>query len=105
MCREINNSLIHLPKKANYCKKNVYHLFVIKTSYRNELQKYLTEKNIQTVIHYPRPIYNNKYILKHKAECVNVDKFSQEIISLPMHPFLKDEEVCYIIECINNFKV
>lgn len=105
LCSEINNPLIDLPKKAKYCKKNVYHLFVIKTSYRNELQKYLTQKNIQTVIHYPHPIYNNKYILKHKTECVNVDKVSEEIISLPMHPFLKDEEVCYVIECINNFKV
>ena len=84
---------------------NVYHIFVIKTEYRNELQNYLNSKNIQTVIHYPRPIYDNIYLNKYKSSNVNVDKNCNQILSIPMYPFLTDDEIFYIVESINNFKL
>lgn len=101
----INNSAIKLPLKANYCKRHVYHLFVLRTEFRDQLQKYLCDNNIQTVIHYPYPIYDNKYLLKYKNNCENADLFSKQIISIPMHPFLNDAEIDYIISTLNSFKV
>lgn len=86
---QIKNSFIKLPFKASYCKKHVYHLFVIRTEFRSAFQKYLSENNIQTLIHYPHSIYDNQYLLKYKTHCINADKFSKEIISIPLHPFLK----------------
>lgn len=102
---KINNILITLPIKSSYCKRHVYHLFVLRCEFRNELQKYLTEKGIQTVIHYPKCIYDNNYLLKYKSECPNADLFAKQIISIPMHPFLDDSEMNYIINTINEFKV
>jgi dTDP-4-amino-4,6-dideoxygalactose transaminase len=102
---EIKNPLVSLPVTAKYCKKNVYHAFVIKTEYRNELQNHLNSKNIQTVIHYPRPIYDNIYLDKYKSSNTNVDKNCNQVLSIPMHPFLTDDEISYVIESINNFKI
>ncbi len=102
---EIKNPLVSLPVTAKYCKRNVYHTFVIKTEYRNELQNYLSNKNIQTVIHYPRPIYDNIYLDKYKSSNTNVDKNCNQVLSIPMHPFLTDDEISYVIESINNFKI
>lgn len=101
---KINNPLIQLPIKSNYCKKHVYHLFVLKTEFRDQLQKYLQDNGIQTVIHYPKPIYDNNYLLKYKNNCENTDLFSKRIISIPIHPFLEINEIDYIINIINNFK-
>jgi dTDP-4-amino-4,6-dideoxygalactose transaminase len=94
---------IVLPKVAdgNY---SVYHLFVIKTKFRDELQKFLAEKNIGTVIHYPIPI--------HLQECYKgcftgnypiTEQLANEILSLPMHPYLTVDEVGYICTAISSF--
>lgn len=102
--KKIQNPLIKLPIKADFCLKSVYHLFVLRTEFRNEFQNYLTKNNIQSLIHYPHPIYDNEYLIKYKTNCLNADKFSKEIISIPLHPFLTKFEINYIIEVINNFK-
>jgi len=102
-CSEINNSFISLPEKSKYCKKHVYHLFVIKTDFRDALKEYLSKNGIQTFIHYPRPVYDNDYLLKYKIKCKNVDENSGRILSLPMHPFLKNEEISFIIDKLNKF--
>jgi dTDP-4-amino-4,6-dideoxygalactose transaminase len=51
---EIKNDKIVLPKWDS-SNNHVFHLFVIRTENRAELQKYLHENGIQTVIHYPVP--------------------------------------------------
>lgn len=94
---------IVLPKVAdgNY---SAYHLFVVKTKYRDELQKYLSEHGVPTVIHYPIPI--------HLQECYKgcftgnypiTEQLANEIISLPMHPYLTLDEVGFIVNTIKSF--
>jgi dTDP-4-amino-4,6-dideoxygalactose transaminase len=65
----------------------------------------LNNKNIQTVIHYPRPVYDNTYLNKYKSSNDNVDKNCNQILSIPMYPFLTGDEISYIVESINNFKL
>jgi len=87
-------------------RKSVYHLFVIRTKQRDELQKYLTEKGIGTQIHYPFPIHLQKAwkSLKYKSGDFPVaEKLSEEILSLPMFPELTEREVRYVCISIMNF--
>lgn len=99
----INNPLITLPDTLPY-ESNVFHLFPIFCERRDELQRYLEDNGIGTVIHYPIP--------PHKQECYrdwnNVDLPITEYIadhelSLPIGPAISNEEVEYVVKCINSF--
>lgn len=103
-----NISQIELPKIEEYCVP-VYHLFVIKTDKRDELQQFLKTKKIDTIIHYPIAIPELaciKYHLNDGKEQDNLDvsvKNSKRILSLPMYPELKEEEIQYVCDKIQEF--
>jgi dTDP-4-amino-4,6-dideoxygalactose transaminase len=78
---------------------HTFHLYVIRTSKRNELKHYLQECGIQTMIHYPKalpelPAYANLNISKDEFSVSR--KLSEEVLSLPIFPELKEESI-YII--------
>ena len=84
--------------------QHVWHLFVIRTARRNELQKYLTENGIQTLIHYPVPPHNQKcYTDWNNLSFPITEKIHNEVLSLPMSPVMENEEVEYIVKKINTF--
>jgi dTDP-4-amino-4,6-dideoxygalactose transaminase len=82
-----------------------YHLFVVKTSFRDELIDWLKQEGIQTLIHYPVPINKQNAFMGQKSEELSEsEQFASSILSLPIYPALKDEEVEMVIEKINAFK-
>ncbi len=84
--------------------KNVNHLFVIQTDKREELQAHLAKKDIPALIHYPIPIHKQKCFLEwNNLELPNTEKFVSRILSLPIHPYLTDEEVLYACEGVKSF--
>jgi len=94
---------VTLLQQNNY-GKHVYHLFVIKTKNRDKFIHFLAEHNIQTLIHYPVPINQQKAFLFQKDEKFeNTDTFSNQIVSIPIYPELSDQEVNTIITVINQF--
>ncbi|MCR4899771.1 MAG: DegT/DnrJ/EryC1/StrS family aminotransferase [Treponema sp.] len=99
----IKNPKIILPKIFDW-NQHVFHIFPILCEQRDELQKYLTEKEIGTNIHYPIP--------PHKQECYKewnnmslpvTEKIHAQELSLPMSPCLTDEQVKIVIDAINHF--
>lgn len=85
---------------------SAYHLFVIQTASRDQLSKHLNENGIQTGIHYPVPIhFQNAYPELHglKGKLPVSEKLSSQILSLPMHPNLTDEEIDWIVEKVRVF--
>lgn len=101
----ISNPLIKLPKRLDD-KNNVYHLFPIICSKRDELQSYLKDYGIQTIIHYPIP--------PHKQGCYkDINSFSlpiserlaDEELSLPISQVISHEDIKTIVKAINNFRV
>lgn len=98
---------IALPLQGDALKKHVCHLFVIRTKRRDELKKYLEEKGIGTAIHYPVPIHlvpSMKYLGYKKGDFPQSEKACREILSLPMFPELRDEEVKLVVKTINSFQ-
>ena len=90
----------------DYEEGHVYHLYVIRHKKRYELINYLKEKEILTQIHYPIPIHLQEafsYLKYRKGDFPNAEKFSNEILSLPMFPELTDKELRKVCEEINNF--
>ncbi len=104
----IKNPLITLPERLSDAQ-NVYHLFpiLVRENKRDELQTYLKENGVETLIHYPIP--------PHKQECYAnaawnnglqlpiTEQIADCELSLPIGPAIKPEDVQYIIETINRF--
>jgi len=96
---------IKLPSQVSYAH-HVYHLYMIEAPHRNQLQNYLSDHGIATVIHYPIPIHLQpayKY-LGHKRGDFPVTEFaSKRILSLPMFPELTSVEIRYIASAVKQF--
>lgn len=96
---------ITLPKE-NQETRHVYHKFVIKAENRDELKQWLSENNIQVMIHYDKALHENKLFENYdfRAEGLNeVNKIKTQVLSLPIHPFLKDDEINFVIQKIKEF--
>jgi dTDP-4-amino-4,6-dideoxygalactose transaminase len=103
---EIKNDKIILPTLSSPGTKqsHVFHLFVIRTKNRDELQQYLLENGIQTMIHYPIPPHKQKAFLAwNNLSFPITEKIHNEVLSLPISPVLTVEEVRFIISILNNY--
>ncbi|TDX09271.1 DegT/DnrJ/EryC1/StrS family aminotransferase [Flavobacterium sp. S87F.05.LMB.W.Kidney.N] len=102
---EIKNSKIILPIVERR-ESHVWHLFVIRTQDRVSLQNYLTENNIQTVIHYPIPPHKqDAYSEWNNLSYPISEKIHNEVLSLPISPVLSDSDISEIINKLNNYSV
>jgi UDP-2-acetamido-2-deoxy-ribo-hexuluronate aminotransferase len=73
---------------------------------RDELEKYLKEKGIPTAIYYPTPLHLQpafSYLRYKKGDFPVSDDASRRILSLPMHPYLTDQELKDVTEAIRSF--
>ncbi len=99
----IENNGITLPKCANK-ESHVWHLFVIRTQNRDDLQNYLSGNNIQTVIHYPVPAHKqNAYGEWNHLNLPITEKIHNEVLSLPISPVLTKEEAGTVVNIISNY--
>lgn len=88
------------------CDGHVYHLFVIRTKYRDELLAYLHKNGVQAGVHYPYPLHllEAYHHLGHAlGDFPNAEKLAEECLSLPMCPELTHEEAGYVVSQVMNF--
>lgn len=99
----IRNPKITLPNVFDW-NQHVFHIFPVLCERRDALQKYLAENEIGTNIHYPIP--------PHKQECYRewngmglpvTERIHAQELSLPMSPCLTDEQVNWVVDCVNGF--
>ena len=86
--------------------KPVFHLYIIRTPKRDELQKYLSDNGIGTSLHYPIPLHLQKAYSNNgfgKGMFPITEKIASEILSLPMYPQLTEKQVEYVVTTIKNF--
>ena len=111
-CREIANPLVTLPDNRTIEQSNnrtilsnVWHVFPVRVERRDEFQAYLTEKGIQTVIHYPIPPHRQPaYTEWHGFSLPITEKIHETIISLPISPVMTDDEVSEVIAAVNEWE-
>lgn len=101
---EISNPKIILPENPTDENEHVWHLFVIRTENRDDLQKYLTENEVQTLIHYPIPPHKQQAYKEWNDLSFSIsEKIHDKVLSLPISPVMNDEDVERIIELLNQF--
>ena len=99
----IKNSKLILPETYDE-KSHVWHIFAVRTQNRDEFQKYLTEKGIQTIIHYPTPPHKQgAYKEWNNLSFPITEEIHNTILSLPISPVMTDSEIEKVVEVVNEF--
>lgn len=93
----LSSSTLVLPVK-NENSKHVYHLYVVRVNERERLREKLEKVGISTGIHYPIPVHKlDSYAnigVRHNLR--NTEMYSSQVLSLPMFPYINDEEIEYV---------
>eukprot|EP00698_Gefionella_okellyi_P025907 TRINITY_DN9687_c0_g1_i1.p1 TRINITY_DN9687_c0_g1~~TRINITY_DN9687_c0_g1_i1.p1 ORF type:complete len:375 (-),score=-13.78 TRINITY_DN9687_c0_g1_i1:1496-2620(-) len=101
-----NNPNILTPKRAEN-STHVFHQYTLRilNGKRNELQAFLAEKEIPAMIYYPVALRKQKAYFQESndADFVNTDKLLDQVISLPMHTELDEEQLKYITDSVLEF--
>jgi dTDP-4-amino-4,6-dideoxygalactose transaminase len=99
----ISNPLIALPKRIAD-DNNVYHQFPIFCERRDELQTYLTEHDIQTLIHYPIPPHKQECYCQWNGRLYPItEKIHAQELSIPMNQSITEDEATEVVERLNTF--
>ena len=104
----IENPLITLPLPSDETFDCVWHVFAIRTKERAALEAYLAEKGIGTLKHYPIPMHLQKAYLDlgYKAgDLPLAEDISATELSLPLFIGMSDDEIRYVIDALNAFRV
>lgn len=99
--KNIRNSMIILPTVV---ADHVWHLFVVRCSERERLQKYLSDNGIQTLIHYPIPPHKQEAFKKWNKQSFPVtEQIHREVLSLPINHGMKEEDIKRVVGHVNAF--
>jgi dTDP-4-amino-4,6-dideoxygalactose transaminase len=85
---------------------SVFHLYVIRSRKRNKLMRYLADKGVKTLIHYPYPIHrqaafsNFGYV---DEDFGRTERYAKSILSLPIYPEISESEIGYVVSSIKKF--
>jgi dTDP-4-amino-4,6-dideoxygalactose transaminase len=86
--------------------EHVFHLYVIQTGHRDELQRHLLEQGVECLIHYPVPVHLQKaYASKgwKQGDFPLTEHLAGRILSLPVFPGITGEEIEYVCDSIRAF--
>jgi dTDP-3-amino-3,4,6-trideoxy-alpha-D-glucose transaminase len=99
-------SWLRLPSEASWAT-HVYHLYVIRVCYRDDLARHLAASSIATGIHYPAPPYCQPAYrdlpLPHDLNVGDLDALHRDVLSLPIGPHLSDTQVDHVIDVVSSF--
>jgi dTDP-4-amino-4,6-dideoxygalactose transaminase len=100
---EINNSKIQLPIFSGQGDQ-VFHLYVIRTAKRDQLEAYLAQHEIQTLIHYPIPPHQQKALATWNSLSFPItETIHREVLSIPISPVMSNEQVDRVIAVLNGY--
>ena len=101
----ITNKALKLPEKREGCE-HIYHQYVIRTKKRDELEAFLKEKGIMTIIHYPIPPHLSeayRYLGYEKGSFPITEEYARTVLSIPMYNGMTESEQDRVTECLNSF--
>ncbi|RLB78685.1 MAG: hypothetical protein DRH15_09850 [Deltaproteobacteria bacterium] len=86
---------------------HIYHQYTMRTSRRDELQSYLKERGISTMVYYPVPLHKMKVFGNGRSKVfgslVHAEQAAMSVLSLPIEPLQSKEDTEYVIETVRSF--
>jgi len=86
--------------------EHVYHQYTIRTEQRDALQRHLAARRIGTTVYYPYPLHLQPLYahVGHRAgDFPHAERAAQEVLSLPMYPELRKDQIAHVVEAIAEF--
>jgi len=107
-CENIIHPDVILPSSGRILittlNSHVWHLFIIRSPFRDMLQQYLSENGVQTLIHYPIPPFKQKaYSDWNHINLPITEKIHNEVLSLPISPVMNNKEAEKVVKAINSY--
>jgi dTDP-4-amino-4,6-dideoxygalactose transaminase len=100
----INNKKITLPALPLHPDMHVWHLYVVRTAHRNELQQFLNHHQIGNLIHYPvAPHHQQAFAEWQHLQMPLTETLHNEVLSLPVSPVMTEEEIQTVVEVVNAY--
>jgi dTDP-4-amino-4,6-dideoxygalactose transaminase len=99
--RSLIEGVTVLPKAEDGEENN--HIFPVLSTRRDELRRYLGNRGVETGIHYPIPAHLQpaySHLGLQVASLPHTERICREVLSLPMHPYLRNEDVASVVESI-----
>ena len=87
-------------------QNQVYHIMpvLLHSQNRSVFMDFLHDHSIECGIHYPIPIHKMPFFLEDQ-QLSRTENYADRMVSLPIHPFLCDVEIDYLVDCINKFEL
>jgi len=82
---------------------DVYQNYVIRAKKRDKLAAYLKEQGVETLIHWPKPIWEHKGLRLGEYHLPETESICREVLSLPMNAEITEDQVAYVVTCIRDF--
>lgn len=103
-CAHISNPQVRLPLQPDG-ERNVFHIFPVLCSRRDELQQHLAAQGIETLIHYPIPPHRQAcYAEWNHLSLPLTEQIHREELSLPMSPAMSPDQVAEVVEAVEGFE-
>lgn len=100
----IRSKKVMVPRNDSNRLSNVWHIFPVLCKDRDALKAYLSERGIQTLIHYPIPPYKQLAYSEFSGLSYPItNEIHEKELSLPISPVMKQEELEYVVDCINDW--
>jgi dTDP-4-amino-4,6-dideoxygalactose transaminase len=93
-------TLPHFSGKEHY---DGYQNYVIRTADRDALVNYLEKNGIETIVSWPKPVWEHRALKLGRPDLPETEKICREVVSLPMYPELSEEDVRYVAKAVRNF--
>ena len=96
---------VTIPPRSDF-KRQVYHTYVVQVERREALRKFLTEKSVETKVHYPVPLHLQAPYLAmgyKKGDFPKCEAQAEKILSLPIHQYLTPAQIYYVADRIRKF--
>ena len=90
-------------ERGNY---HVYHQYTIRHPRRSQMQEFLKANGVDTKIFYPQPAHLQKayeYLGYRSTDLPRAEQAAREVLSLPIHPELEDEQIEFVSDLIRQF--
>lgn len=95
-------SALSLPHFSDARRRDIYQNYVIRTRFRDRLREHLRDKGIETLVHWPKPMWEHKDLHLDRPRLPETERICQEVLSLPMSAETTDEHVQLTVEAIRE---
>ncbi len=86
---------------------HIYHQFTIRHAKREALQAHLKANGVSSEVYYPFPLHTQeayRYLGYREGDFPNAERAAREVLSLPVHPELTDEQIDYVADVLRRFE-